>query len=122
MSFASGIRELIGGALNMLKTHIVMSSLIIRLTLSLVLCLTFYHALSHFSHRPNHRSYGFGSQENNFVPRCFGYGLRPHHADHFPRRHSFPAGGSRTHFEPRNLDGPRFLHHGLRPTGSNGEV
>jgi hypothetical protein len=27
------------------------------------------HALSHFSHGPNHRSHGFGSQENNFVPR-----------------------------------------------------
>jgi hypothetical protein len=42
MSFASGIRELTGGTLNMLKTHIVMSSLIIRLALSLVLCLTLF--------------------------------------------------------------------------------
>jgi hypothetical protein len=25
------------------------------------------HALSHFSHKPNHHSYGFGPQENNFV-------------------------------------------------------
>jgi hypothetical protein len=46
----------------MLETHTVMSSLIF--------CLVFYsHALprassrtlSHFSHGPNHRSYGFGS-------------------------------------------------------------
>jgi hypothetical protein len=32
------------------------------------------HALSHFSHGPNHHSYDFGSGENNFVPRRFGCG------------------------------------------------
>jgi hypothetical protein len=31
-------------------------------------------ALPQFSYGPNHRSYGFGSQENNFEPRRFGYG------------------------------------------------
>jgi hypothetical protein len=51
-------------------------------------------ALSHFSRRPNHRSYGFGSQDNIFVPKCFGYGPRPHRSDHFPHRHGFPPGGS----------------------------
>jgi hypothetical protein len=50
MSFASGARELRRGALTMLETHIVMSSLIFRLililvfrlirTLTLMLCLT----------------------------------------------------------------------------------
>jgi hypothetical protein len=45
--------------------------------------------LSHFSHRPNHRSYGFGSQENNFVPRRFVYGPHPHHGDRFSRKPSF---------------------------------
>jgi hypothetical protein len=30
-------------------------------------------ALPQFTHGPNHRSYGFGSRENRFVPRCFGY-------------------------------------------------
>jgi hypothetical protein len=40
-------------------------------------------ALSHFSHGPNHRSCGFGSQENNFMPRRFGYGPRLHRGDHF---------------------------------------
>jgi hypothetical protein len=79
-------------------------------------------ALSCFSHGPNHRSYGFGSQENNFVPRCFGYSLRPHHGDRFFCRPSFPAGGSRTHPEHRHLDGPHFLHHDSRPTWLNGEV
>jgi hypothetical protein len=39
MSFASDIRELRGGVLSMLKTHIVMSSLIFRLILILVFCL-----------------------------------------------------------------------------------
>jgi hypothetical protein len=41
------------------------------------------HALSHFSHGPNHRSYGFGSRENSFMPRCFGYSPRPHQGDCF---------------------------------------
>jgi hypothetical protein len=36
MSFASGVRELRGGVLSMLETHIVMSSLISRLVLILV--------------------------------------------------------------------------------------
>jgi hypothetical protein len=40
MSFASGSRELRRCALTMLKTHIVMSSLIFLLILILVLCLT----------------------------------------------------------------------------------
>jgi hypothetical protein len=53
MSFASGVRELRGGVLSMLETHIVMSSLIsclvlilvFRLTRTLVLCLTLLHVL-----------------------------------------------------------------------------
>jgi hypothetical protein len=44
---------------------------------------TFSHDLSHFSHGPNHRLYGFGSRENRFEPRRFGYGPRPHHDDRF---------------------------------------
>jgi hypothetical protein len=51
MSFTSGGRELRGGMLSMLETHIVMSSLIcrlvlilvFRLALTLVLCLTLFH-------------------------------------------------------------------------------
>jgi hypothetical protein len=39
VSFASGGRELRGGVLSMLETHIVMSSLICRLVLILVFCL-----------------------------------------------------------------------------------
>jgi hypothetical protein len=79
-------------------------------------------ALCHFSHGPNHRSYGFGSQENNFVPRLFGYGPCLHCGDRTPRRHGFPAGWSYTHFEPRHLDGPRFPRCGSRPTSSKGEM
>jgi hypothetical protein len=78
--------------------------------------------LSHFSHRPNHRSYDFGSGENSFVPRRFGYDPRPHRGDCFPRRHGFPTGGSHSHLEPRHLDGPHFSRHGSRPTRPNGEV
>jgi hypothetical protein len=36
--------------------------------------------------------------------------------------HSFPNGGSHTHFKPRHLDDPHFFHHGSRHTQSNGEV
>jgi hypothetical protein len=56
------------------------------------------------------------------MPRRFGYGSCPHHGDCFSCRLSFPTGGSHTHFKPRHLDGPHFLHHGSRPTRRNGEV
>jgi hypothetical protein len=39
MSFASGERELRGGVLSMLETHIVMSSLMFRLSFILIFCL-----------------------------------------------------------------------------------
>jgi hypothetical protein len=77
---------------------------------------TFSRALPQFAGGPNHRSYGFGPRENRIEPRCFGYGPRPHRGDRFPRRPSFPAGGSFPHFEPRHLDGPRFNHRGSHPT------
>jgi hypothetical protein len=79
-------------------------------------------ASPHFFHAPNHRSYGFGSRENSFVPRRFGYGPRSHHGDRPPRRHDFPTGGSYTRFESRHLDSPCFPCHGSCPTRSNGEV
>jgi hypothetical protein len=75
------------------------------------------HALPHFSHAPNHHSYGFSSRKNNFVPTRFGYGPHPHRGDRFPRRPSFPAGGSHTHFEPRHMDGPHFPRRGSHPLG-----
>jgi hypothetical protein len=56
------------------------------------------------------------------VARHFSYDPRSHCGDHPPRSHNFLVGGSYTRFEPRHLNGPHFLHHGLRPTGSNGEV
>jgi hypothetical protein len=73
-------------------------------------------ALSHLSHEPNHHSYGFGSRENSFEPRRFGYDPHPHRGDRFPRRPIFLAGGSHIHFELRHLDGPHFLRHGSCPT------
>jgi hypothetical protein len=139
MSFASGGRELRGGVLSMLETHIVMSSLIFRLalilmfrltftlmlllTLSHMLCLALFPSASpQFAHGPNHRSCGFGPRENRFEPRRFGYGPRPHCGDRFPRRPGFSAGGSFPHFEPRHLDGPRFPRRGSLPTRPSGEV
>jgi hypothetical protein len=68
-------------------------------TISCALPHTSSCALPQFAHGPNHRSYGFGPRENRFVPRCFGYGPRPHRGDCFPRRPGFPAGGAHTHFE-----------------------
>jgi hypothetical protein len=56
------------------------------------------------------------------VPRRFGYSPYPHRGDRTPCRPSFPAWRSYTHFEPRHLDGPHFLHRGSRPTGLKGEV
>jgi hypothetical protein len=83
---------------------------------------TFSCALPQFAHGPNHRSYGFGPQENRFEPRCFGYDPRPHRGNHFPRRPGFLTGGSFTHLEPRHLDGPHFPHRGSRSTRPSGEV
>jgi hypothetical protein len=91
---------------------------------------SFSHALPHtsshsspqFAYGPNHHSYGFGSRENRFEPRCFGYDQRPHRGDHFPRMPIFPAGGSHTHFEPRHLNGPCLTRRGSRLTQSSGEV
>jgi hypothetical protein len=83
---------------------------------------TFSRALPQFAHRPNHRSNGFGPRENRFKPRCFGYGPRPHRGDRFPRRPGFSTGVSFPHFEPRQLNGPRFPHHGSCPTQPSGEV
>jgi hypothetical protein len=80
------------------------------------------HALTHFSHGPNHGLYGFGSRENNFVSRHFGYDPRPHRVDCFPCRLSFPVAGSRTHFETRHLNGIHFPRHGSHPTRPNSEV
>jgi hypothetical protein len=80
------------------------------------------HALSHVSHGCNDRSYSFGSRENHFVLRCFGYGPRPHRGDHFPCRPGFPTGGSQTRFEPRHLLGPHFPCHCSHPTRPSGEV
>jgi hypothetical protein len=77
---------------------------------------------SQFFHGPNHHSNGFGSRDNSFLPRRFGYGPRPHRDNHFPHRHGFPTGGSYTHFEPKHMDGPHFPRRGSRPTGSNGGV
>jgi hypothetical protein len=78
--------------------------------------------LPQFAHRPNHRSYGFGPRENRFEPRRFGYDPRPHRGDRLSRRPGFSTGGSFPHFESRHLDGPRFPHHGSRPTQPCGEV
>jgi hypothetical protein len=79
-------------------------------------------ASSHFFRGPNYCSYDFGSRENSFVPRRFGYDSRSHRGDRPSRRHGFPAGRSYTHFDLRHLEDPCFPHRGSCPTRSNGEV
>jgi hypothetical protein len=79
-------------------------------------------AFPQFSYGHNHRSFGFGSRENYFEPRCFGYGSCPHRGDRTLHRPSFPTGGFHTHFELRHLDGPRFPRRGSHPTRSNCDV
>jgi hypothetical protein len=83
---------------------------------------TSLHAFPQFFYGPNHRSYNFGSRENRFEPRRFGYGPCLHCGDHFPYRPSFPTVESYIHFKPRRLDGPRFPRRGSRPTRPSGEV
>jgi hypothetical protein len=83
---------------------------------------SYSRAPSCFSHGPNHRSYDFGSRENSFVLRRFGYDPRPHRGDCLPCRPGFHGTGSYTHFEPRHLDDLCFPHRGTCPTGSNSEV
>jgi hypothetical protein len=56
------------------------------------------------------------------VPRCFGYGPRPHRGDCYPHRPGFPAGGAHTQFESRHLDGPYFPQRGSCLTRPNGEL
>jgi hypothetical protein len=56
---------------------------------SCVLPHTSSRALPQFSHGTNHRSYGFGSRENRFVPTHYGYGPRPHRGVRLPRRPGF---------------------------------
>jgi hypothetical protein len=114
MSFASTATELRRVALIMLETH--------RNEFIEFSSRSYSHAPSYFFHGPNHLSSGFGSQENSFVSRCFGYGPRPHRGDRFSCRPGFSVVGSYTHFEPRHLDGSYFPHRGSRLTGSNGEV
>jgi hypothetical protein len=130
MSFASDERELRGGVLAMLETHIVMSSLISRLILilmfrlafTLVLCPTLLHMLCLASLMDLTIAHMVLVYERTVESRRFGYGIHPHHGDYFSRRPGFPAGGSYTHLESRHLDGPHFPHHGSHPTRPSGEV
>jgi hypothetical protein len=108
----------------MLETHIVMSSLISCLVLTLIFCLTFTLGLRLtlldvlFLNPPTDLTIAHMVlvHKSRLEPRHFGYDPRPHHGDRFPRRPGVPAGGSFPHIEPRHLDGPCFPHRGSRPT------
>jgi hypothetical protein len=83
---------------------------------------SYSRALSQFTYRPNHRSYGLGPRENRFEPRRFGYGPHPHRGDRFLCMPGFSARGFFTHLKSRHLDGPHFPCCGSRPTRPSGEV
>jgi hypothetical protein len=130
MSFASGGRELRGDVLSMRDSYCdeffdVSPESYSRSPpcfYSRASPRTFSRALPQFAYGSNNCSYNFVPRENRFEPRRFGYGSHPHHGDRFARRPGFPAGWSFPHFELRHLDGPRFPHHGSRPTRPSGEV
>jgi hypothetical protein len=56
------------------------------------------------------------------VPRCFGFGPRPHRGDRFPHRSGSPTRRSHSHLEPRHLDNPHFFRRGSCPIWPNGDV
>jgi hypothetical protein len=122
MSFAAGVRDLKGGALSMLETHIVMSSLIFRLILILVLRLALLHVLflsSLMNLTIIHMVLVHERTALNLDTLVMAHVLI---MDHFLCRHGFPAGGFHTRFEPRHLDSPHFPRRGSHPTRSSGEV
>jgi hypothetical protein len=123
MSFAFGVRELRRSGLTTLETQIVMSSLIFRLALSLMLCLTLLLMLCLISLMDLTITHMILVHERTTL--CLDALVaapRFHHGYRFPRRPSFPAGGSHTHFESRYLDGPNFPHHGSHTTRSSDVV
>jgi hypothetical protein len=77
--------------------------------------------MSHFSHGPNHRSYGFGSQESGLVPGRFDVSPHFHRGVRPPCRHGFPVRGVYSHIVPSRFDGSCFPRRGSCPTPSNGE-
>jgi hypothetical protein len=132
MSFASDGRELRGGMLSMLETHIVMSSLIFclvfilmfRLAFTLVLLLAPSHVLClvHLLVLCLSSLMDQTIAHMVLVHERTALSPRPHRGDRFPRRPDFPTGGSFPHLESRHLDGPHFPRHGSRPTRPSGEV
>jgi hypothetical protein len=110
MSFTSVAKELRRDALTMLETHIVMSSLIFHLVLTLVLCLTLLLVPCLISLMDLTIAHMILVHERTNL--CLDALVTAW----------FSAGGSHTHLEPRHFDGPHFSRHGSRPTRSNGEV
>jgi hypothetical protein len=117
MSFAFGVRELRGDVLSMIETHIMMSSLISCLVLTLIfylaLTLGLRLALLHvfflqFSYGPNYHLYDFGPRENRFEPKRFDYDPRPRRSDRLPRKPNFSNGGSFPHYYTCVLPGLGF--------------
>jgi hypothetical protein len=139
MSFASGGRELRGGVLSMLETHIVMSSLIFclililmfRLAFTLVLLLAHSHVLCLALLLVLHLS---SLMDLTITHMILVHKRTALNIDALVTVHvlivvivsrirsGFPAGGSFPHFESRHLGSPHFPYRGSRPTRPSGEV
>jgi hypothetical protein len=107
----------------MLETHIVMSSLIFHLVLTLVPCLTLLLVLFLNSLIDLTIAHMILVHEKTVL--CLDALDKTHVlivVIIFSRKPRFSIGASHTHFEPNHLDAPRFPHRGSCPTRSNGEV
>jgi hypothetical protein len=98
----------------MLKTHIMMSLLIFRLTFLLVLHLIFlmYLTIAHM----------ILVHESGLVTERFGVDPRSPRGVRPLCRHGFPARSIYSHFQSSRFDDPHFPHRGSSLTQSNGEV
>jgi hypothetical protein len=122
MSFASSIRDLRGGVLSMLETHIVMSYLIFRLILTLVLYLALLHRLflsslidltiAHMVLAHEATALSLDALVTAHVPIVV---IVSHVGLVFLLEGPTPT--LRQH-----LDGPHFSHRGSHPTRPSGEV
>jgi hypothetical protein len=123
MSFASGARELRRGALCMLETYIMMSSLIFHLILILMLRLAL--PLVHYLISLMDLTIAHMVLIHERTTLCLNDLVTAHVLIMVivpPRRLGFSAGEFHTYFEPRHLHGPRFPRRSSHPTCSNGDV
>jgi hypothetical protein len=122
MSFASLTRELRRDVLIMRETHIVMSSLIFRLALTLVFRLAHLLMLCLISLMDLTITHMILVHKRTTLCLDALVTVHVHILVIISRVDMVFLLESHTRFEPRHLDGPRFPHRRSRPTSSKGEV